>query len=82
MGTWCLKDIGLTGRRHQKDDIDCIMGNVGSSISGAWTILETKSNNIAAFSASILTIHFINLSLVGVVSAASWKSNTKLLMGG
>lgn len=39
-----------------KGDIGCIMGNVGSSLFGAWHILGTKSEDISASVLQIFTI--------------------------
>ncbi len=52
-----MSDGSLSGRESlMKDAIKCIMGNVWSSVCGAW--LGTTSHNISASAASILIILF------------------------
>lgn len=54
----------------------CIMGNVGSSDFGTWSILDSKSQDVSASAAAILTIFFNSVSRE---SPNLWKCSTKLL---
>lgn len=67
-----LKGIQHTWSVRQKQVVGCVMGNVGSSVSGAWTVLRTTNQDISASAAQIF-----NVSVSPVRPSILWRMMRK-----